>query len=584
MDFDIEKDSRYLKELVSQYQPDDFIGDIAELITLIEPPRMQIYPFQGLDSPFRQLTYLASLNLSSAPQKANKKEVRENEKWKELVVQTIKVRAGYYEELLRDTGEDDEQFKNFYKIGMPVFNNYFDTGDLNYEEQEIERIEKVFSPYNNYIKKQTGLEILDFINLYRIIDEILNSKLNTSLKIIRNSVEAADYFDEQMQNGIYPSDWKYTGTNPEVITLVKYFKTRSSRFTFEKVELEKKYDSKKIEDFLMLFSIVREDRSDYVYYTQPNLVLLNPLYKKNENEYISICTKQIIHSIYRQLHKIMSDSSQRDSYFETRGKWLQDKTDQILRMYFGSDAIIYNEFKVRGKAHDILLLYKKNLALIIENKANKEVQFSGIPNVINIYKQYFSRFKKSIQEGYEQCWRLKDLFYFENEFEITDLKNNPLSKIKSNKYSNVFSIIITLDKFRNPQINTSELITLNENDNYFPLSMSIDDFEILLLTLKKQKIGIGSFINFLNLRQQLQGRLDSNDELEIWGAFMNKKKFSIPVNSDLSFKTHPHMCDIFDESYESGLGFKNEKFIKEKKSGQLLIINSIKNRNRFNSK
>jgi len=52
MEFDIEKDSNDLKELVSQYQPDDFIGDIAELITLIEPPRMQIYPFQGFDSPF----------------------------------------------------------------------------------------------------------------------------------------------------------------------------------------------------------------------------------------------------------------------------------------------------------------------------------------------------------------------------------------------------------------------------------------------------------------------------------------------------------------------------------------------------
>jgi len=114
--------------------------------------------------------------------------------------------------------------------------------------------------------------------------------------------------------------------------------------------------------------------------------------------------------------------------------------------------------------------------------------------------------------------------------------------------------------------------------------MSIDDFEILLLTLKKQKIGIGAFINFLNLRQQLQGRLISNDELEIWELFMKKKKFVLPEDPDLSFKTHPHMNDIFDESYETGLGFENEKMIKEKKSGQLYMINSIKNRNRFNSK
>jgi len=50
----------------------------------------------------------------------------------------------------------------------------------------------------------------------------------------------------------------------------------------------------------------------------------------------------------------------------------------VLRTYFGKEAFIYNEFKVEGKAHDILLLYKQSLALIIENKAHKEVQFSGV--------------------------------------------------------------------------------------------------------------------------------------------------------------------------------------------------------------
>lgn len=585
MNFDINKDSRDLKALVSQYQADNFIGDVAELITLIEPPRMQIYPFQGFDSPFRQLTYLASLNLASDPNEVTKKDVSNNDEWKELVVQTIKVRAGYYEELLPDTGEDDEQFKHFYKIGMPVFNNYFDTGELNYEEQEIEKIEKIFYPFNNYIKQQTTLDVKDFTKIYNLIDQALYEKLNIPLRILRESNSASKYFDNQKQQKIRPSDWEYNGDDLKIIELVSYFKNRSSKFIFDKAVLERDFDKAKIEKFLELFSITRNNRTGYIYYTQPNLVLLQPLFKKSENEYLSICTKQILQAIYRKLHDLMSNSPQRETYFETRGKWLQDKTEQILRRYFGNEAHIYNEFKVNGKAHDILLLYKKNLALIIENKAHKEVQFSGVPDTINIYKQYFSRFKKSIQDGYDQSWRLKDLFYFEDDFEITDLKNNPITKIKANNYPNVFSIIVTLDKFRDPQINTSELVKLNEDDDFYPLSISIDDFEVLLLTLKKQRIGIGAFINFLKLRQLLQGRLVSNDELEVWGAFLNKNnRFTIPDDPNLSFKTFPEMTDIFDESYETGLGFENEKGFKEKKLGQLYMINSVKNRDRFNPK
>jgi len=140
--------------------------------------------------------------------------------------------------LLPDTGENDEQFKHFYKIGMPVFNNYFDTGELNFEEQEIERIEKIFTPYNKFIKTQTQLEVKDFISLYSLIDEALYNKLNTPLQIMRNSVEASA-FDKQKHKGIHPSNWKYTGINKEIISLVKHFNTRSSKFTFEKSEFKK---------------------------------------------------------------------------------------------------------------------------------------------------------------------------------------------------------------------------------------------------------------------------------------------------------------------------------------------------------
>lgn len=66
-DFDIDTNSKHLKSLCARHDPSIFVGAIANLLTYIGTPRIQIPPFQGLDSPLRQLTYLASLNLSADP-------------------------------------------------------------------------------------------------------------------------------------------------------------------------------------------------------------------------------------------------------------------------------------------------------------------------------------------------------------------------------------------------------------------------------------------------------------------------------------------------------------------------------------
>lgn len=171
--FNIEAESRKLKSIVGQYESDLFIADIASLLTLIDTPRMPVHPFQGLDSPLRQLTYLASLNLSCDPVDAKLKQVSSNEEWEEIVKQTIRAKAGYFDLLLPKEEDDKYEYYNYYKIVLPVFLDYFDTGSLNFEEQEIERIEKLFAPFNKEIEEEFGLTVRDFLNIYELIDKQL---------------------------------------------------------------------------------------------------------------------------------------------------------------------------------------------------------------------------------------------------------------------------------------------------------------------------------------------------------------------------------------------------------------------------
>ncbi|SNR30823.1 hypothetical protein [Hymenobacter mucosus] len=578
MKFNITQDSTRLKELVSRFNSKTFIAEIIELITHIQAPRIPFHPFQGLDSPFRQLSFLAALNLSSDPSLEEAPRKISDDEWKEIVVQSIKVRAGYYDELLPKEDDDNEQFYSFYKTSMPVFNDYFDTGNLNFEEQEIERIQALFSPFEDTINEALGLTPKEFIEIYHEIDLQLFNNANLSLQLLKESETAKAFWDDMLVSKTSPRNWKYTGNDQSIIKLMNYFQDNSIKYTIHKSKLLDSFPKNKINSFLSILTIDRTLDEKYLYYTQPNKVLLKPIYNINNEDYLIIGKKQILHAIFRILHNTVDMSNKRESYFSFRGNWLQDKTEELLRRYFGKEARIYNEYKVDGKAHDILLLHK-SLALIIENKAHQEVQFSGVPNTLNIYKQYFSRFKKSIQDGYDQCWRIKENFFFDDNFTINDLKNNPIASVKTKSYRDVFSVIITLDKFRGPQINTANLLKLNEDDDAYPLSISIDDFEVLLLTFKKLKItAVGRFIHFLRLREQLQGRLDSNDELEVWGSFIQTKRFKIPEDPKMHFQTNPFMTEIFDREYETGLGFKNEKHYKEKRQRKYLILNSVNNR------
>ena len=74
--FDIQLESETLKEMVAVYDPVTFIGDLAQLITYICVGRIEISPFNGLDSPLRQLAYIAALNLSSDIDKITEPEIR----------------------------------------------------------------------------------------------------------------------------------------------------------------------------------------------------------------------------------------------------------------------------------------------------------------------------------------------------------------------------------------------------------------------------------------------------------------------------------------------------------------------------
>lgn len=574
-EFNIDTDSQRLKELVSEYNSDFFVAEIAHLITTIQAPRIPFQPFVGLDSPLIQLTYLASLNVSSDSALGNRSTINYKD-WVEIVKYSIRIKAGYYDALLPDKSEDEIEHYEKYKIAMPVFIDFFNTGPLNFEEQEIERIQYLFTSFNTEIKNYFGLDVDDLINIYNLIDLTFLHNRDKPFRLIAQDEETKQFWEQIGKENLHPKDWKYSGSNKNIIELIQCFQNSSKQFIISEAQINQKYNNQKIKTFLSLFSISRENR-DYIFYTSPNLLMQNPLYNCGNGEYIIVDMKQLIHAIQKKLtsYCITLDNSG-ERFYRKRGMYLQEKTKSILEDYFDNKAFIFNEYQtsVNGDGQDILLLYK-GFVLIIETKAGKEPEPHRNPNIKESFKVITRYFKKNIQSGYNQTYRVKKLFNNNTDFNVIQDNGTVKQFVRTRKYHSIFPIIITLGKFYEVQINLNHLLELEPADQEYPLSICIDDFEVLLLTLKKMKFSLHDFIKFFNFRQKLQGRVECNDELEIWADFIQRKKFTIPNNPKIHYRPSIYGADLYDDLYESGLGFKNEKFLDDKQTRRTISFRNF---------
>lgn len=568
--FDLDINTQKLKALCARHDSDIFLADITTLLTRIDTPRIQIHPFQGLDSPMRQLLYMAALNLTSDPGLVESTvEVADNE-WFEMVKYSIAVKAGYYDLLMPKEGEDNKAYHDLYKVAMPVFMDYYNTGSLNFEEQDIDRILSFFTPFDEKIKAFFGLTTSEFVDIYNLIDEELFLQLNEPLKLVRQDPEAAAFFDEMMKSDAHPFEWKYEGDNPNILQFLRHANTRSERFTVDAKKLQEKYAPEKTDIFLSHFTLSRKT-DKLLFYTAPNPVLSNPIFKLSDGRYLVLSAKQLITAVYMKLtaFAINPENKIHEKFYDRRGKALQDKIAELFTRFSKKEAFIYNEYATspNGDGQDILILWK-SLAFIIEAKAGKEPE--PMRSVKKSFEKILLGFKGNIQKGYEQTYRIKQLFDNKEKFKIYNKEGVFQYEVNSARYNEYFSLIVTLNKFRKPQIDLNLLLDLEETDDRYPFSVSIDDLENLILTMLKLKKGPGDFVRFLHLREQLQGRLDCHDELELWGAFFHVKHFKVPEDERMHFKTFPQMGEVYDELYRTGLGFTNEKNLERKKSGRYI--------------
>lgn len=110
---------------------------------------------------------------------------------------------------------------------------------------------------------------------------------------------------------------------------------------------------------------------------------------------------------------------------------------------------------------------------------------------------------------------------------------------------------MTLERFGSLQTDLSLLLQKEEGVDY-PWSVYIDDLETFLLTLKQNiKNPVSEFLNFLNLRRKLHGKMYAVDELDVCATYLQSSiKFRRFCDANDTFITFsPYEQGDFDKLY-----------------------------------
>lgn len=567
----LEAKSQELKELLSVYDTGWFLGNLCHLMSCIANNAANDQ-LGKLSSPLRQLYFLGGLFITTDPIEDYKVQYT-HEQWDKIVELLNDIELEYDKLFFPEEGEVvDENWQKVREVAMPSFLSYFNQGPLNYEEQTINWIDDLYSQLNDIIESETGLRTEHFIEFYNNLDKLVQANFqshSTGSKSLRKdwdkyarlqigAAEEAPDFIKKMWEKKRPL---YTFVADHGII---------NRFYAEEL-MSDKLTIDQISAILALLSCCRNS-SDFLYYTSTKPG--NPLYEKpiislGEDMFQVFEVKQVIHAVENLLESLCTKTKENTTkYVAKKGKLLEHRIINLFGKFFKKDYEVFQSYYIDGCEQDILILWKE-YAFIIEAKGYKLREPLRDPQ--RAFVRIKDDFKDSVGYAYEQISRVEQKFVDQVPLRIEDENGNLIKEIDTKQYENGdFSIIVNLKSFGQIQTNLSTLLQLKENSAY-PWAVRFDDLEVFLLTLIAKRKTPVDFVNFLTMREELHEKLFCSDELEVCGGYITEAINDEVIDDKNKIATTPDLANIFDEQYRKGMGFKKEKFLKEKRSGKVMF-------------
>lgn len=560
----IEVKVKEIKRCIGIYSKESFVGFFADFIRHNPIRSYGGFTF-NLKSKLKDSLYLIGLRLSMSDNGTeefiiNDKNLKVLEKVSELLLDIVT----YY--LSENQSEFD--FLNIEKIKKHTvheytFANYFQNGILNYREQEINHIYRLFEPYRELIKNRLKIDYHTLIDMCNFSEEFYKKK----------SIDNQSFLEDKNFKKLVFNLKKGDCSNIEFVKKIQELNVETSNsffaffdkphdsLIFRKEDYLSNFSKNEVDIYCELFSIDINENLNVFNYSDNNPLELKPIIKINDIEYLNVFQKQLPNSIYKLLYNTVGmKENEKTKLSNRKGKIVFEKhVTNVFELFFKKSNFfkVYNNYYIQGTEDekDILIL-ANNYAFIIECKTSKLREPTDITN--QAFQRISSDFKDCIQKGFNQCIDVENKLLNNESVVIEVNKRKEKVIIDVTKLIDIYSIVVTSDRLGIIQTNLN-LLLVKKDEDLFPWSISIDDLEIFLTTLKiTTNNPFQKIINFLELREKLHGKIFCNDELDICALYLNNSyEFKKIVESNIMFEPDPKMQNFFDKLYFSKkLNFK----------------------------
>lgn len=439
-----------------------------------------------------------------------------------------------------------------------TFANYYQNGILNYKEQEINYIINLFHPYRDVIKKRLEIDFYDLIAMCDYSEELYKRKAISNQifhkdkgfqiaikKLISGKINQVEFEIEIEKLPINISE-----------SFISFVDAPHESLIFRKEDFYSNFDKVKVDIFCELFSLNINDKLLYEKYIDENPFESKPILKLNKVEYLNVFQKQLPNSLYKVLYNIVGSTEKEKTKLNyRRGKvTFEQHIIKICEVFFkhAKGFKIYSNYYLEGQndEKDILILVNR-YAFVIECKS------TSFRKPTEETEQAFQRiendFKKCIQKGYDQCITVEQALIEKDNIILEINKRKEKVSLNTTNLVDVFSIIVTSERFGIIQNNLNLLLKIKKTDPY-PWSVYVDDFEVFLKALAHMYNNpLRRFIDYISLREELNGYVYGNDELDICAMYMKSNtSFRKLVKSKVMFEPLPELQNYFDKLYFSG--------------------------------
>lgn len=531
--------------------------------------------YEHLQSPMRQTLYMVDVYYSIMDRTETVD--MDHERWDKIALLLDEMEMTYFVNIAFPNKGDlfHDERDNQVDVSLSTFMGYFGNALLVYEEQTLDRIVRYFKPYDGLIKARYGFSIDEAIRFFLHVRKINNDKLNAIVNPYANMFSRYTNNPEEWQKltqkfidrGVVdPREWWF---QPEMSGLLETMQTNPGEIFIhsmkELMDVDIVLDHLRcLVDFFTYEKKALEGQT--IYYADKHYFESNPFIQFGDK---CICLdKYLIEGLYFRIDEaLQKDEVVGKKYKQNKDDAFEDKVVELFRRFFPEKTKIFTNYCVDGVAENDLLVIYNDTCIVVEIK---DCGFRPpFRDPIKAYSRIKRDYENAIQLGYEQCKRVEDVLTAGKDVAILDANNKHrlLYLLKNKKIGDVWSIVVTDFKYGKIQTNLASLLQKDEEALY-PWSVCVDDLEALFLLMRKMLKGLAParFVEFLDYREKLQGRIMCTDELEICGWYLcDRDQFIEYADKDLPICTTPNMAVVFDAYYRIGLGFKNELDIEYKK-------------------